>query len=131
MHTHNNKLNPWQYPSLKLIHFQKMLKFGYKVTKYPFNFWTFKKIMLMENLMPLVYWTFQIVVLENGKVIQQGPHEELLSKPGRYSQLWAQQNDSVDNAAIRLEIWPLLFVLLFILGCELKVDCSLKFENGV
>ncbi|KAF3331870.1 ABC transporter B family member 25 [Carex littledalei] len=46
----------------------------------------------------------EIVVLENGKVVQQGPHDVLLSKPGRYSQLWAQQNDSVDNASVRLEV---------------------------
>ncbi|XP_078150845.1 ABC transporter B family member 25, mitochondrial-like [Carex rostrata] len=46
----------------------------------------------------------EIVVLENGKVVQQGPHEVLLSKHGRYSQLWAQQNDSLDNASIRLEV---------------------------
>ncbi|XP_078150844.1 ABC transporter B family member 25, mitochondrial-like [Carex rostrata] len=45
----------------------------------------------------------EIVVLENGKVVQQGPHEVLLSKPGRYSQLWAQQNDSFDNASITLQ----------------------------
>ncbi|KAF3338929.1 ABC transporter B family member 25 [Carex littledalei] len=59
-------------------------------------------ILLPENSgkIPL----FQIVVLENGKVVQQGPHEVLLSKPGRYSQLWAQQNDSFDNASITLQV---------------------------
>lgn len=35
-------------------------------------------------------------MLENGKVIEQGPHELLLSNAGRYAQLWAQQNNSVD-----------------------------------
>ncbi|XP_075521888.1 ABC transporter B family member 25, mitochondrial [Primulina tabacum] len=39
----------------------------------------------------------QIVVLENGRVIEQGPHEVLLSKNGRYAQLWAQQNATVDS----------------------------------
>lgn len=29
-------------------------------------------------------------------VVEQGPHEVLLSKAGRYSQLWAQQNSTVD-----------------------------------
>jgi len=38
----------------------------------------------------------QIIVLENGKVIEQGPHEVLLSKAGRYAQLWGQQNNSID-----------------------------------
>ncbi|KAI4307761.1 hypothetical protein L6164_030910 [Bauhinia variegata] len=45
----------------------------------------------------------EIVVLENGNVIEQGPHEVLLSKAGRYAQLWAQQNNTVDSidAAIK------------------------------
>jgi ABC transporter ATM len=47
----------------------------------------------------------EIVVLENGKVVEQGPHDELLGKSGRYAQLWTQQNSSVDmlDAAIKLE----------------------------
>ncbi|XP_020681351.2 ABC transporter B family member 25, mitochondrial isoform X2 [Dendrobium catenatum] len=42
----------------------------------------------------------EIIVLENGKVVEQGPHEVLLSRAGRYSQLWLQQNstDSIDTA---------------------------------
>ncbi|KAK6931859.1 ABC transporter type 1, transmembrane domain [Dillenia turbinata] len=40
----------------------------------------------------------EIVVLENGTVVEQGPHEVLLSKGGRYAQLWGQQNNSVDGA---------------------------------
>lgn len=47
----------------------------------------------------------QIIVLENGRVIEQGPHEVLLTKGGRYAQLWAQQNSTVDaiDSAIKLE----------------------------
>ena len=49
-------------------------------------------------LMPLKiqFWFpfFQIIVLESGKVVEQGPHEVLLSRAGRYAQLWAQQNNS-------------------------------------
>lgn len=47
----------------------------------------------------------QIVVLENGKVVEQGPHDVLVGKAGRYAQLWTQQNSSVDmlDAAIKLE----------------------------
>nr|XP_010921213.1 ABC transporter B family member 25, mitochondrial [Elaeis guineensis] len=46
----------------------------------------------------------EIIVLENGKVVEQGPHEELLSRAGRYAQLWAQQNnnDVVDAAVIEV-----------------------------
>ncbi|XP_047330590.1 ABC transporter B family member 25, mitochondrial-like [Impatiens glandulifera] len=47
----------------------------------------------------------EIIVLENGKVVEQGPHEALLLKAGRYAQLWGQQNSTVDglDAAIKLE----------------------------
>ncbi|KAL8549090.1 hypothetical protein ACS0TY_008091 [Phlomoides rotata] len=47
----------------------------------------------------------EIIVLENGRVVEQGPHDVLLSKSGRYSQLWTQQNSTVDaiDAAIKLE----------------------------
>lgn len=44
----------------------------------------------------------EIIVLENGRVVEQGPHEVLLSQAGRYAQLWAQQNSAteiVDMAA--------------------------------
>ncbi|KAL2317342.1 hypothetical protein Fmac_031218 [Flemingia macrophylla] len=46
----------------------------------------------------------EIIVLENGKVIEQGPHEVLLSKAGRYAQLWGQQNNTVDaiDTAVRV-----------------------------
>ncbi|KAG9443331.1 hypothetical protein H6P81_014671 [Aristolochia fimbriata] len=36
----------------------------------------------------------EILVLENGKVIEQGPHEYLVSRAGRYAQLWGQQNNT-------------------------------------
>ncbi|KAK1321579.1 hypothetical protein QJS10_CPA03g00029 [Acorus calamus] len=46
----------------------------------------------------------EIVVLESGKVVEQGPHEVLLSRAGRYAQLWAQQNNSdIVDPAVKLE----------------------------
>ncbi|PWA95964.1 ABC transporter of the mitochondrion 1 [Artemisia annua] len=47
----------------------------------------------------------KIIVLEKGRVVEQGPHEVLLSNNGRYAQLWSQQNNTVDDldAAIKLE----------------------------
>ncbi|KAG6570613.1 ABC transporter B family member 25, partial [Cucurbita argyrosperma subsp. sororia] len=47
----------------------------------------------------------EIIVLENGKVVEQGPHEVLLSKAGRYAQLWSQQNNTIDalDSAVKLE----------------------------
>ncbi|KAL9252784.1 ABC transporter B family member 25-like protein [Drosera capensis] len=53
-----------------------------------------------QHLTPRI--CLNIVVLENGKVVEQGPHDVLLTKAGRYAQLWAQQNSAtelVDPAA--------------------------------
>ncbi|KAF7153530.1 hypothetical protein RHSIM_Rhsim01G0244900 [Rhododendron simsii] len=46
----------------------------------------------------------EIIVLENGKVVEQGPHEILLSKAGRYAQLWGQQNNAPDGADVALKV---------------------------
>lgn len=55
---------------------------------------------------PVTNLNFQIIVLENGKVVEQGPHDVLLSKGGRYAELWFQQNnsDAVDPAAVTLQV---------------------------
>ncbi|XP_047042586.1 ABC transporter B family member 25, mitochondrial-like [Lolium rigidum] len=42
----------------------------------------------------------EIVVLENGMVVEQGPHDILLSKGGRYAELWSQQNNGDANNAL-------------------------------
>ncbi|KAL6516434.1 hypothetical protein OROGR_019739 [Orobanche gracilis] len=43
----------------------------------------------------------EIIVLEKGRVVEQGPHDVLLSKSGRYSQLWSQQNSTVDAVDVK------------------------------
>ncbi|XP_042375329.1 ABC transporter B family member 25, mitochondrial-like isoform X1 [Zingiber officinale] len=46
----------------------------------------------------------EIIVLENGKVAERGPHDVLLSRAGRYAQLWAQQNNNdASDAAVKVE----------------------------
>lgn len=37
-----------------------------------------------------------IIVLDEGRVVEQGTHDELLLKAGLYSRLWAQQSDHVE-----------------------------------
>uniref|UniRef100_A0A0D9WLA8 ABC transmembrane type-1 domain-containing protein n=1 Tax=Leersia perrieri TaxID=77586 RepID=A0A0D9WLA8_9ORYZ len=48
----------------------------------------------------------EIIVLENGEVVEQGPHDFLLSKGGRYAELWSQQNssDAIEAPAVSLEV---------------------------
>jgi ATP-binding cassette subfamily B protein len=33
----------------------------------------------------------QILVLEHGKVVEHGPHQQLLAHHGTYAQMWARQ----------------------------------------
>jgi ABC transporter ATM len=42
----------------------------------------------------------QICVLDAGRVVEQGTHEELLTLGGTYAQMWAAQNSKRDDAAL-------------------------------
>ncbi len=41
----------------------------------------------------------EIIVLENGKIVERGRHESLLTKNGRYAQLWQRQAADEEEAA--------------------------------
>ena len=41
----------------------------------------------------------EIIVLENGKIVERGRHESLLTKNGRYAQLWQRQASDEEEAA--------------------------------
>ncbi|PRQ34881.1 putative P-loop containing nucleoside triphosphate hydrolase [Rosa chinensis] len=63
----------------------------------------------------------QIIVLDNGQVVEQGPHDVLLSKAGRYAQLWGQQNNTIDalDATIDTnEVNELLFRSIILIAIE-------------
>jgi subfamily B ATP-binding cassette protein MsbA len=42
----------------------------------------------------------RILVMESGRIIEQGCHEELLSLSGRYAQLYNQEFESTENTAV-------------------------------
>jgi ATP-binding cassette subfamily B protein len=50
-----------------------------------------KTIIIIAHRLATVVDADQIVVLENGQVIEQGSHEELFSIKGRYFQMWEKQ----------------------------------------
>jgi ATP-binding cassette subfamily B protein len=41
----------------------------------------------------------EIVVLENGRLLERGRHEELLAKGGRYTAMWQRQSSEEEEAA--------------------------------
>ena len=40
----------------------------------------------------------QIIVLEDGRIVEQGRHEELLARRGRYAQMWERQSAEEETA---------------------------------
>jgi ATP-binding cassette subfamily B protein len=42
----------------------------------------------------------QIIVLEDGRIVEQGRHEELLARRGRYAQMWERQSAEEGTAAV-------------------------------
>ena len=79
--------------------------YNYKASQYTLE-WQLLVGFIFSLMNPVSNLNFQIIVLENGKVIEQGPHDVLLSKGGRYAELWFQQNnsDTIDPAAVNLEV---------------------------
>lgn len=82
------------------------------------DWWMLVWFNLISSILMILVYYFQIIVLENGKVVEQGPHDFLLSKGGRYAELWYQQNnsDAVDSAAVSLEVWLMLYAFPFCKG---------------
>ncbi len=42
-----------------------------------------------------------IVVMEDGRIIEQGSHDELLARGGRYAAMWARQSAEEEEEAQR------------------------------
>ena len=42
----------------------------------------------------------QIIVLDNGRIVEQGRHEELLSRRGLYAQMWKLQEEAVKDGSV-------------------------------
>ena len=50
-----------------------------------------RTVLIIAHRLSTVVHADQIVVLEQGKIVEQGSHDELLAKEGRYSYLWYLQ----------------------------------------
>ena len=50
-----------------------------------------KTVIIIAHRLSTVVNADNIIVLENGKVIEQGNHEKLFSEKGRYWEMWGKQ----------------------------------------
>ncbi|AOT72017.1 ABC transporter ATP-binding protein [Geosporobacter ferrireducens] len=53
-----------------------------------------KTVVIIAHRLKTIKGADKIIVLENGKVVEQGVHEELLAKEGLYQHLWSLQQQS-------------------------------------
>lgn len=62
----------------------------------------------------------QIVVMDRGRIVEQGPHAELLARGGLYAQLWAlqRQEEQAQTLARRLSQHPVNLAGLLILALD-------------
>lgn len=54
-----------------------------------------RTVLIIAHRLSTVRKADQIVVLDHGRIVEQGDHEELLEKDGYYSRLWNYQNDLI------------------------------------
>jgi ATP-binding cassette subfamily B protein len=57
-----------------------------------------KTALVIAHRLSTVVDAHEIVVLEAGRVVERGPHAELLAKNGRYAEMWRLQQSGQDTA---------------------------------
>lgn len=57
-----------------------------------FNLIEHKTAIIIAHRLATILRMDRIIVLENGQIIQQGTHQELIALPGRYQQMWQHQS---------------------------------------
>jgi ABC-type multidrug transport system fused ATPase/permease subunit len=63
-----------------------------------------KSVIMIAHRLSTIRSADRIIVLERGKVIEEGKHEELLARHGLYASLWHLQNEDPLGGALEVRI---------------------------
>jgi ATP-binding cassette subfamily B protein len=54
--------------------------------------------LIIAHRLSTVIHADEIIVLEDGRIVERGRHEALLALNGRYAQMWRRQQQAIDHA---------------------------------
>ena len=54
-----------------------------------------KTVIMIAHRLSTVVSADRIIVLDDGKIIEEGSHEQLLNRKGKYATMWADYNEAV------------------------------------